>query len=232
VKPLGRRRFVALAAGAAGASLAGCDARRPQEGFLGLMERVTERVQRGLFDPRLLAPELAQGDVTPEVEFPRYKIGDDFPEVPDGWRLEVGGMVARPLSLSLEDLGRLPQARVRVRHHCVEGWTAVAAWEGPRVAELARMCGADPRARYVEFSSFEEDYFSSWDVESALHPQTIVALGMNGHALPPGHGAPARLYAGVKLGYKMVKWLDAVTFMPERTGGYWEDQGYEWYGGV
>jgi len=233
--PLGRRRFLRVAArsaGVAGLALTACDPMSPQEGFLGFMERVNERLQRALFDPRRLAPELPESEATPEAAFPRYKIGEEFPEAPAGWALEVGGMVARPLTLSLDDLLRLPQTRYRVRHHCVEGWTAVASWEGPRVAELARLAGADPRARYVEFGSFEEDYFSSWDLESALHPQTIVALGMNGHPLPPHHGAPARLYAGVKLGYKMVKWLDAVMFLPDRTGGYWEDQGYEWYGGV
>jgi DMSO/TMAO reductase YedYZ molybdopterin-dependent catalytic subunit len=254
VKPVSRRRFVSLAArsaGAAGLALAGCDGRRPQEGLLGAMERVNERLQRALFDPRRLAPELPERDATPEAEFPQYKIGFFFPDVPKGWRLEVGGMVARPLSLSLQDLRSLPQARMRVRHHCVEGWTAVAQWEGPRVAELARLAGADPSARYVEFDSFEEDpksgesdadepdgdnepetYSSTWDLESALHRQTIVAIGMNGHPLPPDHGAPARLYTSVKLGYKMVKWLDRVTFTPERSGGYWEDQGYEWYAGV
>jgi DMSO/TMAO reductase YedYZ molybdopterin-dependent catalytic subunit len=250
VTPVGRRRFLSIAArsaGAAGLALAGCDGRRPQEGFLGAMERVNERIQRALFDPRRLAPDLPERDVTPEPEFPKYKIGFFFPDPPPGWRLEVGGMVARPLSLSLQELRSLPQARMRVRHHCVEGWTAVAQWEGPRVSELARIAGADPRARYVEFDSFEEapppdepaddddeaeTYSSSWDVESALHPQTIVALGFNGHPLTPDRGAPARLYSAVKLGYKMVKWVDRVTFMPDRTGGYWEDQGYEWYAGV
>jgi DMSO/TMAO reductase YedYZ molybdopterin-dependent catalytic subunit len=232
---LGRRRFLAIAArsaGAAGLALTACNVTEPQSGFLGLMERVNERVQRALFDPRRLAPELDERETTPEAHFPLYKAGDDFPAVPEGWRLEVGGMVARPLSLSIEDLRALPQARMRVRHHCVEGWTAVAQWEGPRLSELARVAGADPRARYVEFGSFEEEYFSSWDAESALHAQTIVALAFNGHPLSPERGAPARLYAAVKLGYKMVKWLDRVSFMPERTGGYWEDQGYEWYAGV
>jgi DMSO/TMAO reductase YedYZ molybdopterin-dependent catalytic subunit len=241
IRPVGRRRFLSLAArsaGAAGLALAGCDGLRPQEGFLGVMERVNERFQRALFDPRRLAPELPEREVTPEAEFPQYKIGYFFPDVPPGWRLEVGGMVAHPLSLSLEDLRALPQVRMRVRHHCVEGWTAVAQWEGPRIAEIAHIAGADPRARYVDFDSFEEDpktsesYSSSWDLESALHPQTIVALGFNGRPLGPDHGAPARLYATVKLGYKMVKWLTSVTFTPERTGGYWEDQGYEWYAGV
>ncbi len=121
---------------------------------------------------------------------------------------------------------------MRVRHHCVEGWSAVASWDGVRVSEIARVVGADPRARYVEFASFEPGYFSSWDVESALHPQTILAYAMDGGPLETGWGAPLRLYSAVKLGYKMVKYLSAVRFLPVRTGGYWEDQGYEWFAGV
>jgi DMSO/TMAO reductase YedYZ molybdopterin-dependent catalytic subunit len=210
----------------------GCDGARPKEGFLGLMEGVNERFQRALFDPARRAPELPAEAQTPPGLFPAYKLGPEYPAAPSGWALEVGGLVARPLVLSAGDLQRLPRTRVRVRHHCVEGWSAVAAWDGVQLAELARAAGALPRARYVEFRSFEPGYFSSWDLESALHPQTILAYGMNGAPLPREYGAPLRLYAAVKLGYKMVKWVSAVSFLPVRTGGYWEDQGYEWFAGV
>jgi len=84
----------------------------------------------------------------------------------------------------------------------------------------------------VEFRSFDAGYWSSWDRESALHTQTLLAYGMNGEQLYPDHGAPLRVYSAVKLGYKMVKYLTEVNFLAERTGGYWEDQGYEWFGGV
>ncbi|HEX8909930.1 MAG TPA: molybdopterin-dependent oxidoreductase [Anaeromyxobacteraceae bacterium] len=230
-----RRRFLAGAARSAGlVALSGfaCDGRRPQAGFLGLMERANERFQRALFDPRRLAPELPEGDESDPEDFPAYRIGSIYPAAPAGWALAVKGLVARPLTLTLDDLRRLPRTRSRVRHHCVEGWSAVAAWDGVRLAEVARLAGVDPRARYVEFRSFEEGYFSSWDVESALHPQTILAYGMNGAPLGREHGAPLRLYSAVKLGYKMVKYLSEVSFLPVRTGGYWEDQGYEWFAGV
>jgi DMSO/TMAO reductase YedYZ molybdopterin-dependent catalytic subunit len=141
-------------------------------------------------------------------------------------------MVARPVTLSLEQLQQMPRTDLRVRHHCVEGWSAVASWHGVRLRELAEMVGADPRAGYVEFRSFDSGYWSSWDRESALHPQTILAYGMNGQPLGPDHGAPIRVYTAVKLGYKMVKYLTEVSFRPERSGGYWENQGYEWFGGV
>jgi DMSO/TMAO reductase YedYZ molybdopterin-dependent catalytic subunit len=230
-----RRRF--LAGGLRGAGLVAlgglaCDSHDPHAGFLGLMERVNERFQAALFDPSRLAPELSEEEETDLADFPKYKISPRFPVAPAGWSLTVNGLVARPLSLSLDELERLPRIRTRVRHHCVEGWSAVASWDGVRLAELARLAGVDPRARYVEFRSFDAGYWSSWDLASALHPQTILAYGMDGERLPLEHGAPLRLYSAVKLGYKMVKYLTEVSFLPVRTGGYWEDQGYEWFAGV
>jgi DMSO/TMAO reductase YedYZ molybdopterin-dependent catalytic subunit len=234
-QPNTRRTFLARAVASGGLMMVGglaCDSGRPRTGFLGLMERLNERFQRALFDPSTLAPELPESDRTPPGLFPAYKIGQIYPPPPAGWALHVGGLVARPAVLSAGDLKRLPRTHLRVRHHCVEGWSAVAAWEGVRVSEIARLVGADPRARYVEFRSFEENYYSSWDLESALHPQTILAYGMNGEPLAREYGAPLRLYSAVKLGYKMVKYLSAMSFLPTRTGGYWEDQGYEWFAGV
>nr|WP_284663833.1 molybdopterin-dependent oxidoreductase [Myxococcus sp. SDU36] len=134
--------------------------------------------------------------------------------------------------LTLDALQRLPRTDLRIRHHCVVGWSAVASWHGVRLSELAHYAGADSRAGYVELRSFDAGYSSSWDRPSAFHPQTILAYGMNGQPLTPGHGAPLRLYSGVKLDYKMVKYLTKVNFLPEPTGGYWEDRGYEWFAGV
>ncbi len=220
------------AAGLLAASGLACDSQRPHEGFLGAMERVNERFQRALFDPNRLAPELPEEDDSEEDDFPAYKISREFPVVPAGWALAVKGLVARPLVLSVEALRALPRTSMRVRHHCVEGWSAVASWDGVRLSEIARLAGADPRARYVEFRSFDSGYWSSWDAESALHPQTILAYGRNGEPLPTEYGAPLRLYSAVKLGYKMVKYITEVSFLPVRTGGYWEDRGYEWFAGV
>jgi DMSO/TMAO reductase YedYZ molybdopterin-dependent catalytic subunit len=230
-----RRRFLAgglRSAGLVALSGLACDSSRPQAGFLGLMERVNERFQRALFDPRRLAPELSEDEETDLEDFPAYRISKEFPVAPAGWSLAVKGLVARPLILTLDDLQKLPRTRTRVRHHCVEGWSAVASWEGVRLSEIARLAGADERARYVEFRSFDSGYWSSWDVESALHPQTLLAYAMDGEPLQPEYGAPLRLYSAVKLGYKMVKYLTEVSFLPARTGGYWEDKGYEWYAGV
>jgi DMSO/TMAO reductase YedYZ molybdopterin-dependent catalytic subunit len=100
------------------------------------------------------------------------------------------------------------------------------------VRDLARLVGAQPAARYVDFQSFDEDYHESWDLESATHPQTLVAYARDGRYLSPAYGAPARLHSPVKLGYKNTKYLTRVVFMAGRNGGYWSDRGYEWYAGT
>jgi DMSO/TMAO reductase YedYZ molybdopterin-dependent catalytic subunit len=114
----------------------------------------------------------------------------------------------------------------------VEGWTAVEQWTGVRFSDLARLAGAQPAAHYIDFQSFDDNYHESWDIESAMHPQTVVAYGLDGHMLGPAHGAPARVYSPVKLGYKNTKYLTKIVFMPVPNGGYWSDEGYEWYGGT
>ncbi|HEY2524527.1 MAG TPA: molybdopterin-dependent oxidoreductase [Candidatus Binataceae bacterium] len=222
-----------LTGSAAAALLAGCDARHPVTGFLNRMLRFNERFEGLLFSPSRLAPEEQESALTPESALPVYFIADDLPLAPDGWSLKVGGAVARPGVFTLDQLKAMPRTSMRVRHHCVEGWSAVAQWHGARISELARVVGIDPQVRYVEFRSFDAGYWSSWDLGSALHPQTLLAYGINSHELGPDHGAPLRVYSAIKLGYKSVKYLTEVNFLPERAGGgYWEDQGYDWFAGV
>lgn len=236
-EPITRRQLLhgSIAAAASiglGAAIVTSSGKRPLRGFLGWMDRLNQRVQRAAFDPDRLAPELGEEALSPADAFPSYFVSDAIPIAPSGWTLEVSGMVARPRAFTLDDLERMPRTDVRVRHHCVEGWSAAAGWQGVRLRDLAALVGADSRATCVEFRSFDSGYWSSWDRESALHPQTILAYGKNGRRLEPAYGAPLRLYSAVKLGYKMVKYLTAVRFLDAPTGGYWEDQGYEWFAGV
>jgi DMSO/TMAO reductase YedYZ molybdopterin-dependent catalytic subunit len=235
---LDRRRFISLAGGAAaGLLLAACDSRGPASArrLLRYAERENEGVERWLF--RHDAMDRARASAMDAgASFPGYYIARSVPTWDTAargtWMLEVSGAVQRPLLITLADLQKLPRVSQRVNHYCVEGWTAVATWTGVRVKELARLAGAMPAARYVDFQSFDDGYHESWDRESALHPQTLIAYGFDGQLLGPAHGAPARLHSPVKLGYKNTKYLTKVVFMPERNGGYWSDQGYEWYAGT
>jgi DMSO/TMAO reductase YedYZ molybdopterin-dependent catalytic subunit len=235
---MNRRRFLTIGAGSVvGAALGACNSFGPRgaKSLLELAERKNEQLERWIFRPG------ARNRVPPGARptgpaFPRYFVSDRMPvwnAAERGiWRLEVSGAVRTPLSLTLDDLMRLRSVTQKVDHFCVEGWTARAEWTGVRVSELARLAGATPDAHYVDFQSFDSDYHESWDIDSALHPQTLIAYGMDRRLLGPGHGAPARVHSPVKLGYKNTKYLTRVVFMPTRSGGYWSDRGYEWYAGV
>jgi DMSO/TMAO reductase YedYZ molybdopterin-dependent catalytic subunit len=226
---LTRRKFIVSAAAAS--LLAGCDS-PPVKGFLGAMQHWNAGFEGAIFSPSRMAPELPPSAATSEAAIPAYFISDEMPDAPDNWSLSVGGMIDHPMTLTLDQIRKLPRTEMRVQHHCVEGWSAVAGWHGVRLSEVAKLAGLKPDVRYVEFKSFDENYWSSWDLGSAMHPQTLLAYGMNGHDLGAAHGAPLRVYSAVKLGYKMVKYLTEVNFLPKKTGGYWEDQGYDWFAGV
>jgi DMSO/TMAO reductase YedYZ molybdopterin-dependent catalytic subunit len=119
-----------------------------------------------------------------------------------------------------------------VKHHCVEGWTAIGTWTGVPVSVLAELVRPTPDGRYLRFDSFDSGYSNGWDLASAMHPQTILAYAYNDRPLGPERGAPLRLYSPVKLGYKLTKYVTTMRFTRERHGGYWEDQGYPWLAGV
>ena len=233
-----RRRFLIASGGAAGAMfLAACDAVGPKSAqpLLRFAEAKNETLERALFRHTSIDVPSSTAK-TAGARFPAYFVSKTVPtwdEATRGqWRLEVGGMVKTPLKLSLADLAGLPRTGYRLDHFCVEGWTAIATRTGVRLTDIARLVGAQPGARYVDFESFDDAYHESWDIESAMHPQTLVVYAQDGHYLNPSWGAPARVYSPVKLGYKNTKYLTRIMFLPERTGGYWSDQGYEWYGGV
>lgn len=179
------------------------------------------------------------GPVTPDHAWPTRHLAPAIPQPPDGWKLEVRALRGTARLLTLAEVMALPRVDVRLRMYCIEGWTAVADWTGVRLADLAALVGVKPDLhRYVELRSFDAPddvaraYWSSWDLASALHPQTVVAYARNGKPLSPAAGAPLRLVAAVKRGYKQVKYLREINFVDRRTGGYWENRGHDWFGGV
>ena len=234
---LSRRKFITVsAASLSGAVLTACNANpRSATDLLATVERRNETLERGLFRHTEMNEVPASASLAGNA-FPRYFVSDTVPvwdtAARGTWALEVSGAVRTPLRLTLEQLVALPRITQKVDHFCVEGWNARAEWTGVRVSDLARLAGVTPDAHYVDFTSFDKDYHESWDMESAMHPQTLVAYGMDQHMLGPQHGAPARVHSPIKLGYKNTKYLTKVVFMPEKNGGYWTDEGYEWYGGT
>lgn len=149
------------------------------------------------------------------------------------FRLQLTGEVVNPLTLSVTELQSLPFTSMTIRHVCVEGWAAIVQWGGVKLRDLLTLAQLKPNAKYVYFKS-ADGYYESWDLASSLHPQTLLAYQMNGAPLPPENGAPLRLAAPIKLGYKQSKWVTEVVvtsqLLPKR--GYWEDLGYEWFAGL
>jgi DMSO/TMAO reductase YedYZ molybdopterin-dependent catalytic subunit len=233
-----RRDFIRFGGASLSAMLFGaCDSQGPARAqkLLEYAERKNELLERSIF--RHTSMDRAKTGVRAAGDrFPSYYVSDVVPTLDAGamaaWRLEVGGMVRRPLSLSLDDLMKLERRTQRVNHYCVEGWTAVVEFTGVPLRSLATLAQADPKAGYVDFQSFDKGYHESWDLESAMHPQTLVVYAKDGAVLPPAYGAPARVHSPVKLGYKNTKYLTKIVFMPVQNGGYWSDEGYEWYGGL
>ena len=232
-----RRRFLTVSAATVStALLAACNKNpRSADRLLALAETKNETLERAIFRHDTMDRVPASAKVAGN-DFPKYFISDTVPMWDDAakgaWRLEVSGAVRRPVSLSLDDLAKLPRVTQKVDHFCVEGWNARATWSGVRVSDLARLVEPTADAQYVDFAGFDQGYHESWDMQSAMHPLTLVAYGMDGRMLSPAHGAPARVHSPVKLGYKNTKYLTRVVFMPSRNGGYWSDQGYEWFGGT
>jgi DMSO/TMAO reductase YedYZ molybdopterin-dependent catalytic subunit len=241
-----------LLAGGAGLLLAGCDrvvqipaARK----ILFAGEDMQRGLQRALMDRDALAPEFR-----PDQRSPIFRANGTYdPGTPEytalvagrfaDWRLAVGGLVERPLRLSLADLRALPNRSQITRHDCVEGWSAIGQWTGPMLGNVLKAAGLRRAARYIVFTCADlyggAPYYESIDLVDAFHPQTILAWAMNGRPLDVPHGAPCRLRVERQLGYKHAKYLmriDAVASLAGiglGKGGYWEDRvDYDWYAGI
>jgi DMSO/TMAO reductase YedYZ molybdopterin-dependent catalytic subunit len=206
------------------------------------------KAQRALTGRKALAPEFPRSAISPffrgngsrTVGTPEYAahLANGFAD----WRLTVGGLVAHPLSLSLENIRKLPQRTQITRHDCVEGWSAIGEWAGPQLATILDGAELLPQARYIVFRCADklrgQPYYESIDLDDAYHPQTIVAHSLNGAPLPERNGAPLRLRVERQLGYKHAKYLTGIEAVANLDGigggkgGYWEDRGYQWYAGI
>lgn len=246
------RRALLLAAPAL--LLSGCKVfdRLPQDGATrNLFEganRLTHATQR-LVAGDALAPEYTRADIRQGMRpnGTTNPADEDYKALAaggwSGWRLAVTGAVERPLSLSLPDLRAMPSRTQITRHDCVEGWSCIAEWTGVPLSRVLALARPRPEARFAVFRSMDTmerglsgtvRYWESLDLREAGHPQTILAYGMNGAALPVANGAPLRLRVERQLGYKMAKYLRAIEVVPALAdkGSYWAERGYDWYAGI
>jgi DMSO/TMAO reductase YedYZ molybdopterin-dependent catalytic subunit len=201
------------------------------EHVLMKVSRFNDRVQGWLFDPAQLAPTYPDSMITRPFPFNAYYDEDEIPEVDAAsFRLEVSGLVADKHAWTLAELKALPQSDQVTRHICVEGWSAIGKWGGVTFSNFLSRIGADTSARYVGFKC-ADDYYTSIDMPTALHAQTLLTLSYDGQPLPPKYGFPMKLRMPTKLGYKNPKHIQAIFVTNTYPGGYWEDQGYNWFGG-
>ncbi|RKR03315.1 DMSO/TMAO reductase YedYZ molybdopterin-dependent catalytic subunit [Kushneria sinocarnis] len=250
---LSRRMLLQRAAlGAAAVTLGGCDRLSQSETMTRLLESgqaLNMKTQRLLAGSDALAPEYPasmispvfrpNGSTNPQTGLYQRHLASDFAD----WRLDIDGLVAQPLSLSLTELRSMPARTQITRHDCVEGWSVIGQWSGPVLEDVLQRAGVRPEARYVVFHCMDQlngrdFYYESLDMVAARHPQTILAHSLNGETVPVANGAPLRLRVERQLGYKMAKYLRGITLVEHLDdiqggrGGYWEDRGYTWYAGV
>jgi DMSO/TMAO reductase YedYZ molybdopterin-dependent catalytic subunit len=214
--------------------LAGCDV-APEgktESFLHSVQNFNDWVQAKVFNPTKLAPEFSDKDVTPEDGFRVNGKDEETPDIDlENWTLSVEGMVNHPGSFTLQQIASMPKYAMNTRHCCVEGWSMIPKWGGTPLRGFLDSVGADPQAKYLSVQC-GDDYYTAYDMPSALHPQTILCYEAYGKPLTLDHGAPVRIVMPTKLGYKSAKWINKLIVTNDKPGGYWEDQGYDWFAGI
>lgn len=258
---LSRRRLLTGAGIAASSlTLAGCDQfdfltgrDHPGRDFLEGANELTYQAQRLLLGRDALAREFAETEIR-QGQRPNGSRNPTSPEYVAlrdagfaAYRLRVIGLVENPQSLSLADLYNIPARTQITRHDCVEGWSCIAKWTGAPLRLVLDEARLKPAAKYLVFHCYDslggglsgpQPYYESCDLVDARHPQTILAYAVNDAPLPVANGAPLRVRIERQLGYKMAKFIHTIEVVDDFTGfhaghgGYWEDRGYEWYGGI
>ena len=252
MKPISRRKLIATGiaatAGIAGLTTADRIAQRygliPPDhgGFYGPGETLTYAAQR-ILTAHSLAREFPRGMISKspfanEVAPPNAAFLQHQAAGFSTWRLAVDGMVARPTSFSLSDLRALPIRSQITEVVCEEGWSYVAEWIGTPLSAVLSTVGLLPQARYVVFYSIDKLLWDSLDMADALHPQTLLTLGMNDGDLPVRFGGPLRLRVPRQLGYKSVKYItrltltDSLKHFGKGLGSAAPEYGYAWYAGI
>ena len=214
--------------------LTGCDIidSDAAEGTLRAISKFNDRVQAAIFNPNKLAPIYPESAITKPFPFNAYYPEDDAPEVEAAtYKLEIDGRVGSKKPWTLPELYALPQEKQITRHICVEGWSAIGSWTGVRLSEFLKRIDADLTSKYVYFIC-AEGYANTIDMPTALHPQTQMTFKFADQILPRKYGFPMKIRIPTKLGFKQPKYVVAMEVTNEDRGGYWENQGYNWFSGL
>lgn len=236
VMPAQSRRAFLRGAASVGALtlLTGCDIvdGDTAESVLRRISELNDAAQAAMFNPNKLAPTYKESEITRPFPFNAYYSLDEAPEVdPATYKLEVAGLVNNKNSWTLNELYALPQVSQITRHVCVEGWSAIGSWQGVTLSDFLKRIGADTRAKYVWFRC-AEGYTNTIDMPTALHPQTQMSFKFDNQVLPRAYGFPMKIRMPTKLGFKQPKYVVAMEVTNEDKGGYWENQGYNWFSGL
>jgi len=214
--------------------LTGCDISDNDavQSVLNLMSRWNDRAQAFLFSDQRLAPTFAESEVVHDFRYNAFFPATDVPKLDAAdYRLELSGLIGDKRPWTVEQLHALPQESQITRHVCIEGWSMIGKWSGPRLGDFLQRVGADLSAKYVGFQC-ADGYSGSIDMPTALHPQTLLATKYAGEPLADPFGFPVRLRMATKLGYKNPKWITAIEVTNRFPGGYWENLGENWFAGM
>ena len=259
---LSRRRLLGVgAAGASSLILSGCDQfdfltnrNDPTRNFLERANELTYAAQRALVPHQALAREYSPSEIRQGMRPNGSTDPRDVQEYADlvatnfaNYRLSVTGLVETPMSFTLDELRNMPARSQITRHDCVEGWSCIAKWTGTTLGAVLDQAKPKAKAKFAVYHCYDqmggglsapEPYYESSDLIDAYHPQTILAYGLNDKTLPISNGAPIRIRIERALGYKQPKYVHTIELVESfasfgrGNGGYWEDHGYEWYGGI
>jgi DMSO/TMAO reductase YedYZ molybdopterin-dependent catalytic subunit len=200
--------------------------------LLWSMSRWNDGVQAALFNPNRLAPTYSEAEVTSPFPFNAYYEEKLAPVVEGAdYRLALSGLIADRRPWTLEELRALPQVTQITRHVCVEGWSAIGKWSGVPFRTFLERVGADLTAKYVGFQCADK-YWTSIDMPTALHSQTLLALYFPGKPGETKYGFPVKIRIPTKLGFKNPKFVTEIFVTNDYPGGYWEKQGYNWFSGA
>jgi len=187
--------------------------------------QVNQKLSQAYFSEKRLSPTFPPSAISSYARI-NGGIGLSADHDPSTWRLEIGGA-----SLSLDDIKALPKQSMITEFRCIEGWSYIAKWSGTRLSDLMAKFPPPPNTPFVALETEGRDYYVGLDMQSAMHPQTLLAYELNDQPLTWQHGAPLRLTIPVKYGIKNIKRVASIRYTNVRPADYWAERGYDWYAG-